>query len=231
MALILCLETTTVPCSVGLMRCGSSIGYTPLALAHASPTQSTAEALPLLCDAVLQGRSAQALSAVAVSAGPGSFTGLRLGSATAKGICQAHDLPLLAVDTLWAMASAAWHHGLRADYVLVIVPMRHQSACYAVYDKAGKALRAPTLVASLDEVAWGEILQRRLLVLGISAHLSTHKGLAEADAIFLPLWTPAAQWLFPSINQKFITTNYENLHTFTPKYLKAFVAKKKRYFS
>ena len=103
MALILSLETTSPICSVALHRDSELIGYSEL---HLDKSHSSA-LMPLvnhLLEVSMVDRDE--LEAVAVSRGPGSYTGLRIGTSSAKGLCYALDIPLISVDTLQAMAAS-----------------------------------------------------------------------------------------------------------------------------
>lgn len=102
--MILCIETAAEYCSVAIAQNGITIAF-----AAESEPNSHATRLTLLIQAVLvQAKcSTQDLKAVAVSAGPGSYTGLRIGASTAKGIAYANDIPLLALPTLQAVAAGA----------------------------------------------------------------------------------------------------------------------------
>lgn len=99
--MILCLETSTAVCSVALADNGNVI-----ALRESLDGQNHAEKITLFIDEVMKeaGVDYERLDAIAVSMGPGSYTGLRIGVSTAKGLCYAMEKPLIAVDTLAAMA-------------------------------------------------------------------------------------------------------------------------------
>ena len=99
--MILCLETATPSCSVALVHNGEV-----LACEEDPKGQNHSEKITLFIDSVMKkaGVSYNQLDAVAVSMGPGSYTGLRIGVSTAKGICYAVSKPLIAVETLHAMA-------------------------------------------------------------------------------------------------------------------------------
>ena len=99
--MILCLETSTAVCSVALVENGKVI-----ALRESLDGQNHAEKITIFIDEVMKEAnvSYRDLDAVATSMGPGSYTGLRIGVSTAKGLCYAMDKPLIAVDTLAAMA-------------------------------------------------------------------------------------------------------------------------------
>ena len=99
--MILCLETSTAVCSVALVENGKVI-----ALRESLDGQNHAEKITVFIDEVMKEAnvSYRDLDAVATSMGPGSYTGLRIGVSTAKGLCYAMEKPLIAVDTLAAMA-------------------------------------------------------------------------------------------------------------------------------
>ena len=103
MALILCLETATKSCSVALAKDGDLLHCKN----EISEKYSHSEQLTLFIESILseQGIALVDLDAIAVSKGPGSFTGLRIGVSSAKGLCYALDKPLISVSTLEAMAS------------------------------------------------------------------------------------------------------------------------------
>lgn len=99
--MILCLETSTAVCSVALVENGNVV-----ALRESLDGQNHAEKITLFIDEVMKeaGVAYKDLDAVATSMGPGSYTGLRIGVSTAKGLCYAMEKPLIAIDTLAAMA-------------------------------------------------------------------------------------------------------------------------------
>jgi tRNA threonylcarbamoyladenosine biosynthesis protein TsaB len=104
MALILAIETATTNCSVALFKGGILIAEKE----HNADGYTHAEQLTLFIEEVVESAkvSLQEIQAVALSKGPGSYTGLRIGTSTAKGLCYALDIPLLATSTLKAMAFA-----------------------------------------------------------------------------------------------------------------------------
>ena len=105
MATILHIETATKVCSVALSLNGEMIQLQEFK----DEGYSHGEQLTVLIQKVLdlQEITTQGLSAVSVSAGPGSYTGLRIGVSTAKGLCYALNIPLISVDTLQSMAEVA----------------------------------------------------------------------------------------------------------------------------
>src|ERR1700753_160787 len=103
MSFILSLETSTTTTSADLHEGGKLVG-----LEITRVPNSAASQLAVMIDKILQQHSSK-LDAVAVSSGPGSYTGLRIGVATAKGLCYALDVPLLSVNTLELMSHGLQH--------------------------------------------------------------------------------------------------------------------------
>lgn len=134
MANILLLETATDNCSAAIAENGRV-----LALAEVPQLANPASRLTLLIQDLVQqtGIPLSRLDAVALSRGPGSYTSLRVGASVAKGICYALDKPLIAVDTLQALAWGSRAAGTAADMPPVFVPMldaRRQEVWTALYD-------------------------------------------------------------------------------------------------
>ena len=133
--MILCLETATPTCSVAINDGGQNV-----ALRECKGQNAHSEKITLFIKEVMEeaGVGYNQLDAVAVSKGPGSYTGLRIGVSTAKGICYAADLPLMAVDTLHAMA-----YGMRdklgaklqaGDLLVPMIDARRMEVYCAVFD-------------------------------------------------------------------------------------------------
>ena len=146
--MILCLETSTAVCSVALVENGKVI-----ALRESLDGQNHAEKITIFIDEVMKEAnvSYRDLDAVATSMGPGSYTGLRIGVSTAKGLCYAMEKPLIAIDTLAAMA-----HGFKdykttrlQDYKEVAETQRRRDAeCDASTGSATEKLMAQSRDAS-----------------------------------------------------------------------------------
>jgi tRNA threonylcarbamoyladenosine biosynthesis protein TsaB len=142
--MIICLETSTSICSVAL--CDSS---SVVALRESGENKSHASQLTVFIEELLSrsGLKARNLDAVAVSKGPGSFTGLRIGVSTAKGIAYAASIPLIGIDTTLSM-----FHGIsenikrkyRVDETSLFVPMldaRRMEVYYSIFTADGKIIK------------------------------------------------------------------------------------------
>lgn len=153
--LLLSLETSSPVCSVALRRIadGSLIGQSELRLDKSHSTHLTVLIEQLLANT---GHALADLAAVAVSDGPGSYTGLRIGAAAAKGLCFALDIPLIAVSTLKAMAAQVAAGTARAETQLYcpMLDARRMEVYAAIYDSDGAEVLPPApLILHADTLA------------------------------------------------------------------------------
>ncbi len=146
---ILCIETSSPVCSVAL---STGSGFHVSRESH--EPNSHGKVLTLLIEEILElaGLKAKDLDAVAVSAGPGSYTGLRIGMATAKGLCYALDRPLLAVSTTEAMCTRFLSTQVlgEKDLLLPMIDARRMEVFTRIFDAKGKAVSEPLNYISGD---------------------------------------------------------------------------------
>ena len=169
-SLLLSLETSSSVCSVALHRItdGSLIGQSELRLDKSHSTHLT-----ILIEQLLKNTGYQLadLAAVAVSDGPGSYTGLRIGAAAAKGLCFALDIPLVAVSTLRALAAQVAAGTARPENYLFcpMLDARRQEVYAAIYRHEGQEVLAPTpLILDADTLA-EQLAQHSVLFFGNGA--------------------------------------------------------------
>lgn len=189
--LILSLETSSPTCSVALHRDGELVGQSELRL-----EKSHSSHLSVLSSQLLEntGYALADLAAVAVSDGPGSYTGLRIGAAAAKGLCFALDIPLLAVSTLQALARQVAAATPQAEAYLFcsMLDARRMEVYTALYDAAAHEVLAPTPLI-LDEHSFAEQLARhRLLCFGSGAAKFQPLVAANGQVQFLAGVQPSA---------------------------------------
>jgi tRNA threonylcarbamoyladenosine biosynthesis protein TsaB len=183
-----------------------------------------AEKLTVFCNEVMQeaGISFAQLEGVAVSKGPGSYTGLRIGVSAAKGICFAQDLPLIAVGTLEAMASGMKAEAQPGDLLCPMIDARRMEVYCALYDAQGNE-KSPVAPLVLDERSFADLLpHQRILFSGDGMPKS--KGLLSRfpNAIFTEAGTCSAKHLAAIAEKKFAANDFEDLAYFEPFYLKTF---------
>ena len=222
MAAILNIETATRVCSVVLAVDGEvkSIRESHVANSHS-------ELITLFTEEVIEdiGIRFSDLDAIAVSMGPGSYTGLRIGVSTAKGFCYALDKPLIAINTLKSMAAGM--ATLTHEKDLLLCPMidaRRMEVYAAIYDMQLNEVK-PTEAVIVDEQSFGKLLKnRRILFAGDGAPKCKDILSHQKNAVFHDEFHPSAQYMAFLSEQKFRKKEFEDVAYFEPFYLKDFVA-------
>jgi tRNA threonylcarbamoyladenosine biosynthesis protein TsaB len=218
MAWIVCLETATKSCSVALAR----DGYLVAVKEEVTEQYSHSEQLTVFIEQLLQqeGLKASDLDAIAVSSGPGSYTGLRIGVSTAKGLCYASDVPLIAVSTLDALAQAMKDKYPEAQLCPMLDARRMEVYC-ALYSKSQVS---PVVAKIIDQDSFTEELaQGPLLFFGDGAD-KCQDVLTHTNAHFELGVYPSATNLIPLAQDKFQNKDFEDIAYFEPFYFKNFVA-------
>jgi len=223
MALILGIETATRNCSVALFKDGIVIAEKE----HISDDYIHAEQLTLFIQQVIESANVtlKNVEAVALSKGPGSYTGLRIGTSSAKGLCYALDIPLIAISTLKAMAFAMAKNEKSAIYCPMIDARRMEvfSALYDVDNKQVRGVQADVV----DENTYIEFLADETIFFG-DGSLKCQEIINHKNAKFIEGINPSAKNLGILANTKFENKDFENVAYFEPYYLKDFVAGKKK---
>ncbi len=169
------------------------------------------------------------LSAVIVAAGPGSYTGLRIGVATAKGICYALNIPLISVNTLSLMTwqflnQLSNEHNLENAILCPMLDARRMEVYCLLADKEGQIIE-PTQAKIIDEQSFGALLDQRKIYFFGEGSDKCKKSIHHANAKFVSDIKPSASSLGAIGFQKFKSKEFENTDLFEPLYLKDFVIK------
>ena len=217
MAIILNIETSTKNCSVSIARNGEIIAIKELN----NGNYSHAEVLhPFMQEILIEADIlSEELDGIAVSKGPGSYTGLRIGVSAAKGLCFALNIPLISIDTLLALS-----HSINVDNG-VIVPMldaRRMEVYAAVFDSGHNQIRK-VQAEIIDEASFSEYLSLgTVYFLGDGAQkcqeIITHK-----NAVFILDKFPSSRQMAALSYQKYVRQEIEDVAYFEPFYLKDFV--------
>lgn len=223
LAHILCIETSTTVCSVCVTADEKVISFREInnGFTHAENLHGFIE--EVLKEANL---TFSQLSAVAVSKGPGSYTGLRIGVSAAKGLCYALNIPLISVDTLQSMA---WGIAQSKNENILFCPMldaRRMEVYCAVYNK-NLEIVLPVNALVLDENSV-KIFNLEKPICFFGDGMSKAKDLLQKinQATFLENIFPSAKNMASLGNAKFQQKKFENLALFEPFYLKEFFTKK-----
>ena len=221
MAIILSIETSASACSVALHEKEKLLH----AIEIAEP-QAHAARLATLIEELLKVTkiSRDLIKAVAISSGPGSYTGLRIGTSMAKGLCMGLAVPLINVPTLLSMA----HHVSQTQEGALFCPMidaRRMEVYCEILDANLEAVRLTEAVI-VEEGSFNELLEsQKVLFFGDGAE-KCKKVVQHANAVFLDGIYPKASFVGAVAWNKFTKNDFADLVEFTPFYLKEFVAKK-----
>ena len=220
MSYILNIETATTNCSVSL----SNQGETLYLVEDYNNSYSHAERLHVYIDQVLHKAdiTADRLDAVAVSKGPGSYTGLRIGVSAAKGLCYALKIPLISVSTLEALA----HQVVANDGVIIPMLDARRMEVYAAVFDAQKNLVRETKAEVVDQRSYNAFLERSKVYF-IGTGVSKTKDVIQSDnAVFIEDKLPSASTMSKLSYEKLKKNDIEDVAYFEPYYLKDFIALK-----
>ncbi|MDB5017771.1 MAG: tRNA ((37)-N6)-threonylcarbamoyltransferase complex dimerization subunit type 1 TsaB [Mucilaginibacter sp.] len=228
MSLILQIETATTSCSVALAKDGNILAFKQVIERNIHAAVITRFIEGIITSVNVQ---YQDLDAIAVSCGPGSYTGLRIGVSTAKGLCFALDKPLIAVETLAAMAFGVINYnGFVPDKDMLLCPMidaRRMEVFTAIFNTQGECIQA-TSAAIIDENSFSELLvDNKIVFFGDGAEKCADVLSKNANAIFLPGFVNSAVHLTQKAFKKLKNNDFEDVAYFEPFYLKEFIAGKK----
>ena len=224
MSCILHIETSTNVCSVAVSEDGKVI------FDKADRTGNNhAEALGSFVDEAMSFADSHAipLDAVAVSSGPGSYTGLRIGVSMAKGVCYALNLPLLSVPTLELMCVPVLLRNEEIEDDALLCPMidaRRMEVYAALYDRALKPVRG-IQADVVDADTYRQWLEDRPVYFFGNGAAKCMDTINHPNAHLIEGIEPVAKWMMPLAERKMLNDIHEDVAYFVPYYLKDFVAK------
>ena len=222
MSCILNIETSTDVCSVSVSQDGDCIFSQE---DHEGPNHAVK--LGTFVDEALSFADSHAipLDAVAVSCGPGSYTGLRIGASMAKGICFGQDLKLIAVPTLELMAVPVLLREEVEEGALLcpMIDARRMEVYSAVYDRALHEVRG-IQADVVDAETYREYLDRGPVYFFGNGAEKCMEVINHPNARLIKGVEPLAKWMFPIAERRIAQEKYEDVAYFVPFYLKDFVA-------
>ena len=224
MACILHIETSANICSVAISENGQCI----FEQQEEGEKGAGAERLGTMVDEAMSFTDNHAIpfDAVAVSCGPGSYTGLRIGVSMAKGICYGRDLKLIAVPTLELLCvPVLLRETIQEDDALLcpMIDARRMEVYAALYDRALKVVRevGADVVTADTYKEWLD--QRPVFFFGNGAE-KCKDIITHPNAHFIENIRPLAKWMQPLAERRFLSEQFEDVAYFEPFYLKDFVA-------
>lgn len=228
MATILCIETATPVCSIALVQNGIVI-Y----LEETAVSQSHVASLMEFVNRSLisAGISLKTIDAVAISKGPGSYTGLRIGVSTAKGLCYALDKPLIGLGTLKCMAIGMMrisHQTVSAALFCPMIDARRMEVYTALFD-TGLNEVAPVTAKIINESSFSEILPNHIVYFAGDGAEKCRKLLeVHPNARFLEQEVVSAANMALISSDAYENSLFEDVAYFEPFYLKDFIPGKSR---
>ena len=217
MATLLCIETASTNCSVALGVDGILLDLKE----DYNLSYSHSERLHLFIYEILQenGLVLQDLDGIAISKGPGSYTGLRIGVSAAKGLCFSLDIPLISVPTLTALASKVKEEGI----VVSMLDARRMEVYSAAYNSHMKQIEE-TSAKILQPDSYNDLLETGK-VFFIGSGVEKFRAICtHSNAVFIEDQLPSAKEMIELAFQKFQTGQFEDVAYFEPYYLKDFMA-------
>lgn len=221
MAYILCLETSTTNCSVSI----SYKGETLVIKEDNSANYSHAESLHVFISEVLKEAKLDKskLDAIAISKGPGSYTGLRIGVSAAKGLCYALDIPLISISTLESLARQV---EIKSGSIVPMLDARRMEVYSAIFDANHNLLRSIE-AQILDEFSFQDIIKENTVYFIGNGVEKTKTLIEHANAVFIEDKLPSANQMSALAFIKYKISDIENVAYFEPFYLKDFLIKRK----
>ncbi|AFL80362.1 universal bacterial protein YeaZ [Aequorivita sublithincola DSM 14238] len=217
MATILCLETATTNCSVAIAVDGKIIALRE----ENNQKFSHAEKLHVFIDEVLKKAKIdnKQLNAIAVSKGPGSYTGLRIGVSAAKGLCFALDIPLISTLTLEVIAQQVQQD---TRYIIPMIDARRMEVYSAVFNSEKKQIRETKAEILNDNFFEDYLNEGKVVFIGDGA-LKFEKICKHKNAVFLSDACPSASDMAILAEAKYKISDTEDVAYFEPFYLKEFM--------
>lgn len=222
MALILSLETSTSSCSAALHKDGKTLVGRELHEPHLAASQ-----LAVLVEEIMgeTGTATREIDAVAVSAGPGSYTGLRIGVATAKGFCYALDIPLIAINSLLLLACQARGDVKPDDLLCPMIDARRMEV-YSMLLDANLNEVEPIAARVIDETSYQDVLSKQRIHFFGTGSDKCRAAIRHPDANFISGVIPSALAMGQLAEARFVARQFEDVATFEPLYLKDFLIRK-----
>lgn len=224
MCIILNIETSSKNCSVSISENGKIIGLKEQSFDEYSHSKS----LHVFIDEIFKQTklSPQKLSAVAISEGPGSYTGLRIGVSAAKGICVALNLPLIAIDTMQILARKI---ECAEGYIISAMDARRDEIYYSVFKSNN--CKIPIKVGKTDCMiiksnSFSNYFESSIVNFVGNCNEKINKFLNHDNIIFSDFMLPSANEMGIISFSSFKKGEFEDVSDFQPKYLKEFGGKK-----
>lgn len=230
MAILLSIETSTTFCSAALHQQGELLSFKESRIPQSTASQLAVMISELFTEAK---RDQKELKGVVVASGPGSYTGLRIGVATAKGICYALQLPLISVNTLELLTYQLIHSGQLADVKIdasqvMLCPMldARRMEVYCLVARPDLTIVEPTQAKVIDNASFSNYLDKQAVIFFGDGADKCKDTINYPNAKFIADIHPSAKALGEMGFIKWRDKAFEDLGTYEPFYLKDFLIRK-----
>ncbi|WP_192346429.1 tRNA (adenosine(37)-N6)-threonylcarbamoyltransferase complex dimerization subunit type 1 TsaB [Algoriphagus sp. Y33] len=219
MAVILSLETSTPVCSIAVHQKGVLLGKKSLDVpgAHSEKLMGMIQSLLEECSLTIN-----QINAVAVSEGPGSYTGLRIGVSVGKGLAYAGDIPLIAVSTLKALSYGARVQIKNQGLIVAMLDARRMEIYWEVFDYDLNSVRELDSEI-IDAGSFSGLLEKGTVFFVGDAVKKVSEVIAHPNAVFLDVKI-SAEYIGVLAFEKFLRAEFADVAYFVPNYLKEFKA-------
>lgn len=217
MAYILSIDTSTSICSVALHQAGKLIAHTETFLdrSHSRNIVHMIEHILNICEIRIE-----SLDAIAVSAGPGSYTGMRIGTSAAKGLCFALDKPLVSVSSLYSVA-AKLKHKEPGIYYVPMIDARRMEVYTAIYDSELNEISEEKALILTEEYFQEQLVDKKVLF-GGDGSIKFQGICKHSNAFFANDAHPSAEYMGKKAYENFKNKKFEDIAYFEPNYIKEF---------
>lgn len=217
MSIILNIETATKSCSVSIADKGKVLAIKTLN----NGQYSHAEVLHPFIETLVKEANvfSSDIAAIAVSKGPGSYTGLRIGVSAAKGLCFAYNVPLIAIDTLTSLSHAIT---VESGSIIPMIDARRMEVYASVFDNNHKNIRA-TQAEVINENSFSEYLDQGLVYFLGDGAQKCKAVITHNNAVFIENKHPSAEEMASLSYAKYKKNDIEDVAYFEPFYLKDFI--------
>jgi len=218
---ILLIETATQVCSVGL-----SIDSKIISIKESHEQNAHSKILNSFIEEIFSEANIdlEQLDAIAVSKGPGSYTGLRIGVSSAKGLCYSLDIPLIAIETLYSIAEGS-RQRTNAENTLFcpMIDARRMEVYCAIFDMNLNKVEE-TCAKIITKDSFNEILEDHKVIFAGDGSAKCKRIIQHPNATFIEDIHPSANYIANVAEKKFRQKQFEDVAYFEPFYLKDFIA-------
>lgn len=218
MAYILSIETATNVCSVALYFDKVLLGHQELFIEKSHSGLLTVLINDLIGHCEL---SLKDIDAIAISEGPGSYTGLRIGTSTAKGLCYSLDIPMINVNTLEAMLYSIRPFFKRGELMCPMIDARRMEV-YCLLANEKKGVIEPTQARVINEESFVNLLEHNEIIFFGNGAIKCKEMITHSNAIFIDSVTPSAKNIGAMAYEKYLKQEFVDVAYFEPFYLKDF---------